>query len=174
MAKSTYEQRLKAVLDVIEKHMSYKSAGRLMGFDDETVRGWVKLYEAFGVEGLTLKHGTYSGEFKQHVVEYMHENHLSIFETSVLFGIPSKTTVGKWEHKYCEEGPQALHGENRGRKKNMTSNKPKEQKKNKEKMNNESQEDLIAEIERLRMENAYLKKLNALVQERIARENGKK
>jgi transposase len=92
MAKSTYEQRLKAVLDVIEKHISCKSAGKLMGFADETVRGWVKLYETFGVEGLTLKHGTYSGEFKQHVVEYMHENHLSVFETSVLFGIPSKTT----------------------------------------------------------------------------------
>ena len=35
-------------------------------------------------------------------------------------------------------------------------------------------EDLIAEVQRLRMENEYLKKLNALVQERIKRENKKK
>ena len=34
--------------------------------------------------------------------------------------------------------------------------------------------ELIAENQRLRMENAYLKKLQALVQERIRRTNGKK
>ena len=40
-------------------------------------------------------------------------------------------------------------------------------------MNKQTEEDLIAEVQRLRMENEYLKKLQALVQERIARENGK-
>ena len=40
------------------------------------------------------------------------------------------------------------------------------------KLNKETEEDLIAEVQRLRMENDYLKKLQALVQERIARENG--
>ena len=43
----------------------------------------------------------------------------------------------------------------------------------KKKLSKETEEDLIAEVQRLRMENEYLKKLNALVQERIARENGK-
>jgi transposase len=174
MAKFTYEQRLKAVMDVVEKHMSCRAVAKLIGCHHEVVRNWVKRYEQFGVEGLTLKHGTYAGEFKQHVVEYMHENHLSIFETAVLFGIPSNRALGKWERIYYEEGPQALHRENRGRKKNMPSDKPKKEKISKERLNKESQENLIAEIERLRMENAYLKKLNALVQERIARENGKK
>jgi transposase len=169
MSKYSYEQRLKAVLDVTEKHMSCGSVGKLLGCGEKHVRRWVKRYEQFGVEGITLKHGTYAGEFKQHVVEYMHENHLSIFETAVLFAIPTDTTVGKWERIYYEEGPQALYRDNRGRKKNMSSDKPK-----KEKLNKEAEEDLIAEIQRLRMENAYLKKLNALVQERIARENGKK
>ena len=37
-----------------------------------------------------------------------------------------------------------------------------------------SQEALLAEIERLRMENAYLKKLNALVQEERKSQNVKK
>lgn len=174
MAKYTYEQRMKAVLDVTEYHMSCGAVGKILGCGHEHIRRWVKRYEKYGIEGLILKHGTYTGEFKQHVVEYMHENHLSISETAVLFGIPHATTVGKWEHKYCEEGPQALHRENRGRKKNMTSDKPKKEKLNREKLSSETQENLIAEIERLRMENAYLKKLNALVQERIARENGKK
>ena len=40
-------------------------------------------------------------------------------------------------------------------------------------LSEETKEDLIAEVQRLRMENEYLKKLRALVQERIDRENGK-
>lgn len=175
MSKYTYEQRMKAVLDVTEKFMSYRDAGKLLGCHYEQVRKWVKMYERFGVEGLVLKHGTYAGEFKQQVVKYMHENHLSITETATLFGIPSSTTVAKWERIYYEEGPQALYRDNRGLKKNMASNKTKkEQPTAKTELSKEMQEDLIAEIQRLRMENAYLKKLNALVQERVARENGKK
>lgn len=51
----------------------------------------------------------------------------------------------------------------------MSSTKPK-----KKILNNETKEDLIAEVQRLRMENEYLKKLQALVQERVSREDGKK
>ena len=47
-------------------------------------------------------------------------------------------------------------------------------KEDKKKLNKDIEEDLIAENQRLRMENEYLKKLNALVQERIKRENKKK
>ena len=42
------------------------------------------------------------------------------------------------------------------------------------KLDKEIEKDLIAEVQYLRMENEYLKKLNALVQERIKRENKKK
>ena len=41
-------------------------------------------------------------------------------------------------------------------------------------LDEETEKDLIAEVQQLRMENEYLKKLNALVQERIKRENKKK
>jgi transposase len=175
MSKYSYEQRMKAVLDVTEKRMSCEAVGKLLGCGETPVRRWVKRYEKFGVEGVTLKHGTYTGEFKQHVVEYMHENHLSIFETATLFGIPTDVSVGKWERIFYEEGPQALYRDNRGRKKDMASDKVKKEKlNNKEELDKDTEEDLIAENQRLRMENAYLKKLNALVQERIARENGKK
>jgi len=49
---------------------------------------------------------------------------------------------------------------------------PKKSEKPKQNLNRE--QELEAENAQLRMENAYLKKLNALVQERIAREKGKK
>lgn len=77
--------------------------------------------------------------------------------------------VLNWERIYYEEGPEALYIDKRGRKSKMTKDtKPK-----KKQLKPEVEEDLIKEIQRLRMENEYLNKLNALVQERIKRESGK-
>jgi transposase len=165
MAKYSYEEKLEAVLRVIDDGMSSKASAKILGTAEAVVRRWVARYQQFGPEGLLLKHGSYDGDFKVYVIEYMHKNHMSLFQAAVTFGIPSDTTVGKWERIYYEEGPQALYRDNRGRSLNMKSNKPK-----KRKLDKTTEEDLIAEVQRLRMENEYLKKLNALVQERIERE----
>ena len=168
MSKYSYEEKLEAVLRVIEDGMSVRESAHILGTNIAPVQRWVARYRQFGAEGLFLKHGTYDGAFKVSVVEYMHDNHLSLFQTAVKFGIPQDHTVGKWERIYYEKGPQGLYQDNRGRKSKMNSDKPK-----KKKLDKQTEEDLIAEVQRLRMENEYLKKLNALVQERIARENGK-
>lgn len=167
MAKYSYEEKLEAVIRVIEDGMSCKASARILGTAEEHLRRWVMRYRQFGADGLLLKHGSYDGNFKVSVIEYMHENHLSLAQTAVKFGIPQDATVGKWERIYYEEGPQGLYQDHRGRKSKMSSDKPKR------KLNKQTEEDLIAEVQRLRMENEYLKKLQALVQERIARENGK-
>jgi transposase len=133
-----------------------------------TVQKWVRKYDTNGAKGLVKNFKTsYSGEFKQYVVEYMHNNHLSCLETAIQFNLAGDQIVNKWERIYYEEGPQGLYIERRGRSKNMSS-------KQRKKLSKEVEEDLIAENQRLRMENEYLKKLNALVQERIKRENKKK
>ena len=166
MAKCSYEEKLEAVLRVVEYEMSCGASAKILGVHCSMVERWVARYKQFSPEGLLLKRGSYDGAFKVSVIEYMHENHLSLAWTAAKFGIPNHDTVGKWERIYYEEGTQGLYKENRGRKSIMGSNKPR-------KINKETKEDLIAEVQRLRMENEYLKKLNALVQERIARENGK-
>ena len=74
----------------------------------------------------------------------------------------------KWERIYYEEGPQGLYVDRRGRNKNMSS-KPR-----KKKLSKENEDDLIEEVQRLRMENAYLKKLQALIQERTKPKHPKK
>ena len=98
----------------------------------------------------------------------MHTNHLSATETAIHFNLGTHSVVLKWERIYYEEGPQGLYEERRGRKRNMSS-KPR-----KNKISKDTEKDLIEEVQQLRMENEYLKKLNALVQERIKRENKKK
>ena len=168
MGKYSYEFKLKEIKERLDNHIGTDRTSKKYGIAHENLRRWFKRYELYGIEGLLMKKGSYDGKFKQNVVEYMHNNHLSCSETALRFGIPQDATVGRWERIYYEEGPQALYEDRRGRIKNMSS-KPR-----KKKLSKEVKEDLIAENQRLRMENEYLKKLNALVQERIKRESKKK
>ena len=168
MAKYSLEFKQKLVKYCLEGH-STEGTARKFGMPSSTpLKEWIKKYQEHGIEGLIKqKKSSYSGEFKQNVVEYMHSNHLSATEAAIHFRVQTPVVL-KWERIYYEEGPQSLYIERRGRSKNMSS-KPK-----KKKIDKKVEEDLIAEVQHLRMENEYLKKLNALVQERIKRENKKK
>ena len=97
----------------------------------------------------------YTGEFKQMVVETMKQDKLSYRETAQQFEIPDHHSVAKWERIYLMEGPEGLYIERRGRgSKGRPTKFPKA-----------VEEDLLKEVQRLRAENAYLKKLQALVLE---------
>ena len=119
----------------------------------------------------------YSPEFKLSVILDMRNNHLGYGETvRKYWGATSRIESDRhrsqlrlWERKYLEEGYEGLMKDNRGRP-SLTGKK----RGRPPKLDKKVEEDLIAENQRLRMENEYLKKLNALVQERIERENGKK
>ena len=98
---------------------------------------------------------SYSGKFKQTVIEDIRKNHLSYREAMRKYGVSGKMSIQRWERIYLEEGPQGLSVERRGR--GSTGRPPKLDKK--------VETDLITEVQRLRAENDYLKKLNALVLE---------
>ena len=113
---------------------------------------------------------TYSGEFKQKVVEDLRKHHLSYQEAKRRYGITGNHSIQQWERIYLEEGPEGLYIERRGRA-NAASGVRKGRKPNLEK---KASEDLIAENQRLRVEIAYLKKLNALVIEEERRSKRRK
>ena len=168
MSKYSKEFKLNIVKYYLSHDYGYMKVAKQFNISYEDLRKWVKKYQEHGLEGLLKNRRTYDGNFKQYVVEFMHNNHLSLAETCIHFNLGNHNIVGKWERIYYEEGPQGLYIERRGRSRKMSS-KPK-----KKKISKENEEDLIEEVQRLRMENEYLKKLNALVQERIKRENKKK
>ena len=153
MSKYSYEEKLEAILRVIEEGMSYEAGAKVLGTAQSQVQRWISHYEKYGPEGLRLHNGTYTGEFKQHVIEYMHKEHLSASQTAVLFKIPRETQVLNWERIYYEEGPEALYIGRRGRKPKI----PKETSTKKKQLRPEVEEDLLKEVQRLRMENEYLK-----------------
>lgn len=111
----------------------------------------------------------YTPEFKKLVVETIHNENLSYGEAVRRFDISSISVIRNWERIYLEEGPEALAVERRGRaciaSGTIKGRKPKFEKK--------KEEDLIAEVQRLRAENDYLKNLYALVLEEERRQNKK-
>ena len=77
------------------------------------------------------------------------------------FGINDHKIIERWERIYLEEGPEGLAIERRGRS-------------SKERPPKQVEEDLLAEVQRLRAENDYLKNLQALVLEDERRQHKKR
>lgn len=112
----------------------------------------------------------FSGEFKQKVVEDIRTNHLSFREAAKKYGLPNHEPIRRWERIYLEEGPEGLYIDRRGRVCTASGTR----KGRPLKLGKKVEEDLIAENQRLRAEVDYLKKLNALVSERVQREKKQK
>lgn len=112
----------------------------------------------FRKKGINRKH---TGEFKLSVIRDMIDNKRGYKETGRKYEI-SDSVIRKWERIFLEEGVEGLFVERRGR----SSKSESPLKGRPVKLDKQVEEDLIAEVQRLRMENAYLKKLNALVQEK--------
>jgi len=102
------------------------------------------------------KNRIYTPEIKKQVIDFLEINGAT--ETEKHFNI-SNSVFYKWQRIYLEYGMEGLSEERRGRNKD---GKPKGRKPN---LDKKVEEDLIAKVQRLQMENAYLKKLAALIQE---------
>ena len=166
----TKEEKLKMVLE-------YKKSGFIPIVDGCSIKTmqnnilvWVRVYETYGEDGLEhrIRHWTY--EDKINAVQRVLDGE-SYHEVAHSLGMSTETQVLNWHRKYLELGWDGLKLDGRGRKRKMGS-KPIKPSKSK------SQADEIVELrkrlEYLEAENAYLKKLAALVQQRKAQEQKKK
>ena len=98
----------------------------------------------------------YTAEFKKQVVETMQKEKLSCCETARQFGISDHKRVAAWERIYMTEGPEGLAIERRGRGGKCRKQLPKK-----------AEEDLLAEAQRLRAENEYLRQYRTTATIRI-------
>ena len=106
----------------------------------------------------------YTPEFKKLVVETMQKEKLGYRETARQFEISDGKRIAAWERIYLEEGPEGFAIERRGR--SSKGRPPKH-------LPKDVEEDLLAEVQRLRAENEYLKNLQALVLEDERRQRKK-
>ena len=98
----------------------------------------------------------YTPEFKKHVIETMQEEKLSYSETARRFEVNDHHRIQAWERIYLTEGAKGFAVERRGR--GRKGRPPKQ-------LPKQVEEDLLAEVQRLRAEVDYLKNLQALVLE---------
>lgn len=157
----TPELKLEIVQKYLQGRIGAKQLAKEYHVDKGDIQKWRDAYLEHGVEGLYTKPRKYSGDFKCSVVQYRYTTGSSLRKTAAHFNIPSRNLIRLWERIYNEEGAAALYEERRGRATTMKTRNPRLPK-----GQTQTHEDLQAEIQRLRMENEYLKKLNALVQKR--------
>ena len=126
------------------------------------VRRWVGWYRAHGRDGLKKKLSHYSAEFKLSALQQMWENALSYSQTAAALNIRNPGILSVWERNFQNAGYESLIPRPRGRPKQMAvpTAKPVSPTDDAQRPRDE----LLAELNHLRMENAYLKKLQALVQ----------
>lgn len=160
MAKFTAEEKLQAALRYLEGKESFHEIAKSIGTDHKAIQNWVKQYEYHGVDAFIKRYTYYTAQFKLDVLNYMIEHGTSLLETAAIFNIATPSTLRSWKKLFETSGFDALQS-----KKKRRPSMKKESNKQPDKVPVEgSPEALQAEIDRLRMENEYLKKLNALVQ----------
>jgi transposase len=156
LSKFSPEEKLKAVQSYFTGNESFRRIAARIGTEHKTIRKWLALYRAHGMEGLIVRYTNNSVEFKMDVLRFMNETGTSLLDTAARYNIPAPSTISQWKRVLEERGIDALQPMKKGR--------PSMKKEDKQLVPEGSKEALQAEVERLRMENAYLKKLNALVQ----------
>lgn len=162
MSKYTLEVKLQAVKRYLTGNESYQTIAESIGVAKSQVITWVKLFEVQGEKGFKKCYTSYSSEFKLDVLNFMNETGTSFLETASTFNISSPSIIYRWDQLLKTKGLDALEP----KKKERPSMKKETKKVEPEKSipAEDSLEALQAKIKHLEMENAYLKKLNALVQ----------
>ncbi|WP_341320794.1 IS3 family transposase [Solibacillus sp. FSL H8-0523] len=158
MAKFTAEEKLQAALRYLEGKESYCEITRSIGVDHNALPKWVKQYELQGINAFIKQYTNYSAQFKLDVLNFMIENGTSSLETAAIFGIAAPSTIRQWRKQFETKGFDALQSKKKGR----PSMKKETKKQPKQAPVEGSPEALQAEIDRLRMENEYFKKVERL------------
>ena len=166
----TKEEKLKMVLEYKNKGVIPYVAGCARSTMGHNIAMWFRVYELYGEDGLEhrSRHWTYVD--KVNAVQRVLDGE-SYHEVSHSLGIANSSQISTWHRKYLELGWGGLKLDGRGRKRKM-GNKP--IKPSKSKSQAEEIVELRKRLEYLEAENAYLKKLAALVQQRKAQEQKKK
>ena len=159
--KYDYAFKLKAV-EKVAKGNPIVSTAAALGVHKHVLRKWWDYYQVHGKDGLKPVKNRNSGDFKVKVLEAYHEEKLSLMATCVRFRLSGATVLQKWLSIEKNEGRAGLYEEKRGKSKRMKSKK----KSDKKPVPKTREQELEEQLKELKLENEYLKKLHALIQQK--------
>ena len=166
----TKEEKLKMVLEYKNNGFTPIVEGCSRKTMYDRILRWAKVYDLYGESGLEHRSRRWTYEDKIKAVQRVLDGE-SYHEVAHSLGRSNITQITTWHRKYLELGWDGLKLDGRGRKRKMGS---KPIKPSKSKSQAEEIVELRKRLEYLEAENAYLKKLAALVQQRKAQEQKKK
>ena len=158
MAKYDKAFKLAVVKAYLKGQDSYGTIAKKFNIaSDSTIHKWVKGYKIFGVAGLERRNinKSYTVQFKLDVLDYKLRTGKSYQEVANAYGMTEPSLPANWMKTWSKYGIEGL-------------SKPKGRPTMSKKKTNENQnkftreQELEKEVELLRAENAYLKKLRAL------------
>ena len=163
MSKYSKQFKLKVVKEFL-KSGGQRRVAHLFAVNHSQVRDWFLAYQAHGPDGLTPDHQRHPPQFKLEVLQYMAKHQVSARPAAAHFGIRSMSTVLRWQKLYNEGGITALEPKPKGR---PLMSKPSDIKALLAKpLSSLTHEELLRKAQYLEVENAYLKKLEALAQQK--------
>lgn len=158
--KYSDEEKLIVVEDGERNGLILAELSLKYGIAKTTIRDWRRQYRENSGRIISkprnINKNEYTGEFRLQVVKDVKENNLSYYEAGRKYNV-NKSVVNMWVKKYEQEGEEKLFERKR----------PIEVKrKKKEKRESKGNKETLKELEKLRAENAYLKKLYALIRKK--------
>lgn len=165
MGKYTEQFKLTAITAYLNGSDGFRKVARHFSIDVSLLRRWVASHQANASLGPRSHAQRYSDDFKRQVLKYMQEQRLSLRQTAAYFGLGQSSQIGIWQRQYYSGSPTALIAIQQ-RKPNNVAKRIKPAKPLDSNDTEKSREQLMAELEYLRMENAVLKELKALREEK--------
>lgn len=167
--KHSFEFKLAIVRKILKGDQSVTRISVDNHVDRSQAQRWVRFYERYGEPGLLPQYNNYSLQTKLSAIYSLRDKRLTLGQACVQFGIRSGSVLSRWIRIYESGGADELAIETRGTHKQMTS-KNKKKDPIKPVANHEK---VMEENRRLLAENAYLKKLHALIQREEAEKRKK-
>ena len=165
MSKYSFSFKLSVVEFYGGGARSYRDVGDHFGIDPSMVRQWVSVHAIHGEAGLKKKFSHYDAAFKLSVLQRMWEDGLSRRQVAALYNIRNAGCLSDWEQRDESGGLAALAPRRKGRPATVSKSRKPAGAEGPVDDKDKSRDDLLAELQHLRMENAYLKKLDALTRE---------
>jgi len=164
MSKYSEQFKLAVVQQYLSGTVGAKEIAHEHHLPHSTVRKWVRLFQSHGTDGLAKKFSHYNADFRLSVLRHMWDAQLSYGQVAAVFNIRNAGSIGHWERCYHSGGLDALAPRKRGRPTQMPVPPVTELPEYLSDPARRTHDELVAEVNQLRMEVAYLKKLEALVQ----------
>ncbi|QXH45364.1 IS3 family transposase [Pseudomonas xanthosomatis] len=157
MSKYTEQFKLTAISAYLDGNNGFRKVAQLFGVDYSLLRRWVSSHQSKFSLSPRSNGQRYDDDFKRQVLSFMHEHRLSMRQTAAHFGLAQSSQIGNWQRQYYSGGLVAPV--DRQKKPIKVPKKIKPAKPTDTDDSQKPRDQLLAELEYLRMENAVLKEL---------------